>query len=222
MLTPFCNILEKKLHTNEIYTSFTVPHQIFDPKEKNTRQAAYFLCEKDGTTYYATVADPWNASKGWFPTREWILEKNNRAKPLGESSFTDTYWIKWSDIKGLHDTSVQTTIKEEKKDMKNAVITGAKLALANEAGDVAVNVIVDMVPGIAPHMENPAARALAKLLGAFVLSHSADVVGKEHADTVRTTADLVATAATMELTQSQLKRLTPAVEQLVALGKKIV
>ena len=157
---------------------------------------------------------------------------NIRFTPVktADDNFADTQWLLLSEVtqalKSLTMKKVTSPMADNKKEheggMKNAVITGAKLALANQAGDIAVNVIVDMVPAVAPHMTNPAARALAKLLGAFVLSHSADMAGAEHAKTIRTTADLVSTAASMELTQSQLERLTPAFEQLMQLGKKLV
>lgn len=227
MLTPFRTIVAKKLHKDEIYTSIVLPKKIHDPHERIKAPHTSFIClAPNGRTYYRDVDHGTNTlNPDWVPTSKWIMESDKAtAEDIEASAYRDSHWVKWSDVRALWKMKAEETqrVEQRKEGMKNAVITGAKLALANEAGDVAVNVIVDMVPAIAPHMDNPAARALAKLLGAFVLSHCADAAGAEHAPTVKATADLVATAASMELTQSQLKRLTPALEQLITLGKKIV
>lgn len=225
MLTSYKDIMSERLHRNRVWTSLTLPRKIFDPYER-MKDLPLFIVEVDGITYYRWYEGTKDWEWEWNVDSKWVIEKRLTVTVNG-GNLVDSKLIPFEELKAsmckLHINTPQIQIpkKEEETNMKQAVITGAKLALANEAGDVAVNMIVDMVPAIAPHLENPAARALAKILGAFVLSHSADVVGAEHAKTARMAAELVTTAATMELTQSQLKKLTPAIEQFVQLGKKL-
>lgn len=227
MLVPYREILAKSLHKDEIYTSIVLPKKAHDPQDRIKAPHTSFIClGSDSRTYVRDVDNAISAADyhTWTPTAKWIIEKNSPAKAnVEESAFRDTYWVKWSEVAALWkmQATEKKMVEQRKESMKEAVITGAKLAIANKGGDIAVNVITDMVPGIKPHMENPAARAIAKLLGAFVLQHTADAVGKEHAELIKTTAGLVATAASMELTSSQLDRLSPAFEQLIALGKKL-
>jgi hypothetical protein len=222
MLTPFKTIVDEKLHHNDvIWTSLTLPKVTHDPQNRITDKGWVFMCFVDGRTHFR-YHETWDWT--WAPSVKWIVESGKKTKEdTTQSDFRDTHLIKFTDIIALRTSAEKKdTVSENKPtDMKTAVITGAKLALANEAGDVAINVIKDMVPGIEPHLESPAARALAKLLGAFMMNHMADAAGTEHAKSIRTVTGLVTTAASMELTQTHLKRLTPALEQLIQLGTKI-
>lgn len=226
MLTSFRDIVAKNLHKDEIYTSIVLPTKLHDPHARVKAPSTSFLClGPNGRTYYRDVDHgPVTLNIEWVPTKKWILEaEKTTAENVNESAYRDTFWVKWSEVKSLWKIQATETkmVEQRKESMKEAVINGAKLAMANKASNVAVDVMASLAPPLAPHMENEALRALLKIVGGLVIQHTADAAGPEKAPFIKATAELIVTAGVMELTESQLDKLTPAFDQLLALGKKI-
>lgn len=217
---------------NTVYTSYTVPRKLFDPDSKSNSSMLFFLVRtREGNLllriYDLEKQNSWNNT--WDVGAQWVIDGGRRVSDSEiQNVFKNTHWVQYKP--GLPNPYVPP--KEEvmpdpvkntpTSDFKNDVKQGLKLAAANEAGDLAVKVVADLIPGIAPHLEDPAAKCVAKLVGSYVLSNAADMVGPEHAKTVRAVTSLATQAATAELAQMQLKRLTPALEQIIKLGAGLV
>lgn len=104
---------------------------------------------------------------------------------------------------------------------KESVKEGAKLAAANEAGEVALDAMIALVPQLAELSKTPMGRAIGKALSAVALSYAAEASGFEGAPMVSSICDHVVTVSSMEITADKLKLLRPAFLKLADLSRTL-
>ena len=104
---------------------------------------------------------------------------------------------------------------------KGSLKEGAKLAAANEAGELVLQAMIGVMPQLEALTETPTGKALGKVISALAVSYAAEASGFESALVVQGVCDKVVTAASMELTADKIKLLRPVFHKLTELSKQL-
>ena len=119
----------------------------------------------------------------------------------------------------------RSRFRQQGSDIGNAIALGGKLAIANEAGDIMVDIAKEMakdMPVITMALEHPDGRELAKLLVALsVHSMTAHTNLIPKSEFVGYAAELQMTASSMALFQPRLKALRQHFMKLAEVGERM-
>ena len=100
---------------------------------------------------------------------------------------------------------------------KSAAKLGIQQAAASQAGDIALDAMLEAMPALKPFSENESSRDLLKAVSAIALSYLAEISDFEHADKVQAVSELIITVSAQRLTADKLKMFTPALKKLASL-----
>jgi len=100
---------------------------------------------------------------------------------------------------------------------KSAVKLGLQQAVADEAGDIALNAMIKAFPALKAFTEDDLTRDLLKVVSALGLSYVAEVLESEFAPRVNVAAELIVTVASQRVTKDRLKAFAPAIKKIAGL-----
>jgi len=166
--------------------------------------------------------------------RDWCVgvKLAGTAEPLqGSVSLVDLIRVERMDFDKLCEVAAKTTMEKNKmtttsekntaSDIVLAAKLGAKLAIANEAGELVLSAVVAAFPHLEQHFEDPTGRAIGKAVSAIGLAYLAETLGVEDREKINTICNLVVTSSTQELAEDKLKAIRPLFSKLAAIAQNL-
>jgi hypothetical protein len=101
---------------------------------------------------------------------------------------------------------------------KQAAKLGMQQAVASEAGDIALEALVQAVPALKPFADDGMSRDALKAGAALVLMYIAETLDFDQVDKVNAVGSLVVTVSAQHLTAEKLKKFAPALKKIAALA----